>query len=305
MTNWTKDNIPNLSEKVFIVTGANSGIGYESSFALAEKGATVIMACRNLERGQHSLDAIKKEIPSAKLELMELDLASLASIRKFAESFNSKHERLDVLINSGGPIVAGQSLTKDGFETHFGVGHLGHFALTALLLDVILNTPSSRIVTVSSRMHASAKIEWDDLMSERSYNSMKAYPQSMLAKILFSFELNRRLEAKGKSTKSIAVHPGLAQTSWADNNLSGFMKIIGKIISATTYQSAAMGALPLLYAATDPNAKAGGYYGPEKDTKGFPVEVRAGDAAYNETDAKRLWELSENLIGIKFETLDK
>jgi NAD(P)-dependent dehydrogenase (short-subunit alcohol dehydrogenase family) len=159
MTNWTKDNIPNLREKVFIVTGANSGIGYESSFALAEKGATVIMACRNLERGQRSMDAIKKEIPSAKLELMELDLASLASIRKFAETFSSKYDRLDVLINSGGPIVAARSLTKDGFESHFGVGHLGHFALTALLLDVILKTPSSRIVTVGSRMH------WDRAIS--------------------------------------------------------------------------------------------------------------------------------------------
>ena len=191
MTNWTKDSIPNISEKVFIVTGANSGIGYESSFALAEKGATVIMACRNLERGQRSMDAIKKEIPSAKLELMELDLASLASIRKFAETFSSKYDRLDVLINSGGPIVAARSLTKDGFESHFGVGHLGHFALTALLLDIILKTPSSRIVTVSSRMHATAKIEWDDLMSENSYNSMKAYPQSMLAKILFASRQGR------------------------------------------------------------------------------------------------------------------
>jgi NAD(P)-dependent dehydrogenase (short-subunit alcohol dehydrogenase family) len=304
MTDWMKDNIPNLSGKVFVITGANSGLGYESSFALAEKGATVIMACRNLERGQHSLDAIKKEIPSAELDLMELDLASLSSIRKFSETFKSKYDRLDVLINNGGPVIAARSLTRDGFESHFGVGHLGHFALTALLLEVILKTPSSRIVTVSSRMHATAKIAWDDLMSERSYDTMKAYPQSMLAKILFAFELSRRLDAKGTTTKSIAVHPGLAKTSWADNNLSGFMKIVAKIMSAITYQSAQMGALPVLYAGTDPNAKAGGYYGPENDTKGFPVEVRAGDVAYNETDAKRLWELSENLTGINFEALD-
>lgn len=305
MTNWTKSNIPDLKEKVFIVTGANSGIGYESSLALAEKGAIVIMACRNLERGQHSLGTIKKEIPSAKLELMELDLASLSSIRKFAETFKSKYDRLDVLINNGGPIIAARSLTKDGFESHFGVGHLGHFALTALLLDVILKTPSSRIVTVGSRMHVNAKMVWDDLMSEHSYDPMKAYPQSMLAKMLFAFELSRRFEAKETSTKSIVVHPGLANTGWVNNNLSGFMKIIAKIMSTTTYQSAAMGALPVLYASTDPNAKAGGYYGPENDTKGFPIAVRAGDAAYNETDAKRLWELSENLTGIKFETLDK
>ncbi|HKJ37348.1 MAG TPA: oxidoreductase, partial [Anaerolineales bacterium] len=271
MKNWTKNDISNLNGKVFIITGANSGIGYESSLALAEKGATVVMACRNSEKARRAMEMIKAAVPAAKVETMQLDLANLKSVQEFADTFKKKYDKLDVLVNNGGPIIAKQSVTEDGFESHFGVGHLGHFVLTALLLDVILKTPSSRIVTVGSRMHAKAKISWDDLMSERSYNPMKAYPQSMLAKILFAFELSRRLDAKGTTSRSIAVHPGLANTGWVENNLNGFMKIIGKLMSITSYQSAEMGALPLLYAGTDPNIKPGGYYGPENDTKGFPV----------------------------------
>ena len=304
MTNWTKDNIPNLHGKIIIITGANSGLGYESSLALAEKGARVIMACRNLVRGQQSLEAIKQVVPAAELELMELDLANLNSIRAFAKLFKSKYDKLDVLINNGGPIIAVRGMTEDGFESHFGINHLGHFMLTGLLLDVLLNTPSSRIVTVGSRMHTTGKMEWDDLMSEGSYDRTRAYKQSKLANMLFAFELNRRLEAKGSSTKAVAAHPGLAKTSWADNNLDGFMKLLGKIMSLTSYQSASMGALPLLYAATDSKVKPGGYYGPEHDTKGYPVEVRAGNAAYDETDAKKLWDLSEKLTGVKYEVLN-
>ena len=296
MTNWIKDNIPNLNGKVFIITGANSGLGYENSLALAEKGATVIMACRNLDRAQPVLEAIKRDVPNAKLELMELDLAYLKSIRAFANSFKSNFDKLNVLINNGGPIIAVHGVTEDGFETHFGVNHLGHFALTGLLLEKLLNTPSSRIVTVSSRMHVDGKMKWDDIMSEHSYDRMAAYRQSKLANLLFAFELDRKLKAKGASTMSVAAHPGLAKTNWVDNNLSGFMKIMGKIMSATGYQSASMAALPLLYAGTDPNVKSGGYYGPEHDTKGYPVEAQASEAAYNETDGKRLWELSENLL---------
>lgn len=301
MTNWTKDNIPNLHGKLVVITGANSGLGYECSLALAEKGALVIMACRNLVRAQRSLEAIQHAVPDAKLELMELDLASLKSIQTFAKVFKSKYDKLDVLINNGGPIVAVRGVTEDGFESHFGINHLGHFMLTGLLLDVLLNTPSSRIVTVGSRVHVDGKMEWNDLMSEHSYDRTKAYKQSKLANLLFAFELHRRLEAKGSSTKAVAAHPGLAKTSWADNNLDGLMKLLGKIMSLTSYQSASMGALPLLYAATDLNIKPGGYYGPEHDTKGYPVEVRAGDAAYDETDAKKLWDVSEKLTGVKYE----
>ena len=300
MTNWTKNNIPNLNEKVFIVTGANSGLGYESSLALAEKGATVIMACRNLERAQLSLEAIKQSVPSAKVALMKLDLASLKSVRNFAEAFKSKHDRLDVLINNGGPVGAVRSATEDGFESHLGVCHLAHFALTGLLLDMLLIMPSSRVVTVSSRMHANGRIAWEDLMSEHSYDRWKAYSQSKLANLMFAFELSRKLEAKGASTKSVATHPGQAKTRWSDNNLNGLMKFLAKFVG----QSASMGALPVLYAAVDAKVKSGGYYGPEHDKKGYPVEVQAGEVAYNEADAKKLWELSETLTGVAYEVLN-
>lgn len=304
LANWTKDDIPDLDDKVVIVTGANSGLGYECALALAEKGATVVMACRNLERARRSLDAIKQVVPAAKLELMRLDLASLRSIRDFAAAFKSNGARLDVLINNGGPVIAARRLTEDGFESHIGVNHLGHFALTGLLLEVLWETPASRIVTVGSRMHTTAKIAWDDLMSEQSYDRMAAYRQSKLANLLFAFELSRRLEAKGSSIRSIAVHPGLARTSWADSNLDGLMRFIAKVMSLTSYQPAPLAALPLLYAAVDSKAKSGGYYGPDRDTKGHPVETRAAAVAHDETDARRLWELSERLTGVEYGVLN-
>lgn len=300
MADWTKSNIPNLEGKTMIITGANSGLGYESALVLAEKGAAVIMACRNRKRGQRAMDEIKNTVPSAKLDLLELNLASLKSVRSFVAAYKSKYDRLDVLINNGGPIAADRSLTEDGFELHFGANQLGHFALTGLLLDTLLNTPSSRIVTVSSRMHTNAKINWDDLMSEQSYDRLASYSQSKLANILFALELHRKLAAAGSSTKSIAVHPGLAKTGWADNNLTGITKLLGKLMSTLTYQSAAISALPLLYAAVDENAKSGSYYGPENDTKGFPVEVQPSETALDEANAKRLWELSEKLTGVEY-----
>jgi len=303
MTNWTKNNIPDLNGKVFVVTGANSGLGYESSLALAEKGATVIMACRNLEKAQRALDAIKAAVPSAKLELMELDLASLQSLHAFAQTYKRKYDRLDALIHNGGVVGPPRSVTEDGFETQFGVNYLAPFALTGLMLDVLLKTPASRVVTISSRMHTSGKIAWDDLMSERQYEQWSAYKQSKLAILLFTFELNRRLEAKGTGTRAIAAHPGQAATQWPENNLKGFQKFLMKTIAPMMSQSAAMGALPQLYAAVDLNAKPSSYYGPERDTRGYPVEVRASDAAYDEADAKRLWELSERLTGVKYEAL--
>jgi NAD(P)-dependent dehydrogenase (short-subunit alcohol dehydrogenase family) len=262
------------------------------------------MACRSLDRGQRAMTKIKKTAPSAELELMELDLASLNSIRSFASNFKETHDRLDVLVNNGGLVGPKKSLTADGFESQFGVNYLGHFALTGLLLEVLLDTPNSRVVSVGSRMQADASIAWDDLMGEDSYDRWQAYGQSKLANLMFSFELARRLDAWEKSNRSIGVHPGLANTSWADNNMSGVMKVIGKLMSFLTYQSTEMGALPLLFAATAPEAKNGGYYGPENDTKGYPVEIRAADHTYDETNAKRLWALSEELTGVTFATLD-
>ncbi len=304
MADWTTSNIPDQSGKTFIVTGANSGIGYETTLALAEKNATVIMACRNLDKARRACEAIKSAVPAAKLELMQLDLGSLRSIHAFAETYASQHDRLDVLINNGGIIASPRSVTADGFESQFGINHLGPFALTGLLLPVLLSTSGSRVVTISSRMHTAGKIAWDDLMSERKYDAWAAYRQSKLANLLFTFELNRRLEAKGTTTRAIAVHPGLAATRWPENNLKGFNKFLMKTVAPMMSQSAAMGALPPLYASVDANAKPSGYYGPHKDTKGHPVETRASESAYNEADADRLWELSEQLTGVKYGALD-
>ncbi len=304
MSNWTRDSIPDLNGKVIIVTGANSGIGYESSRALAERGATVIMACRNLERGRRAAEAIQRAVPAARLDVMSLDLASGQSIQAFADMFKGKYDRLDVLLNNGGLVGAARHVTEDGFESQFGINHLGHFALTGRLLDVLLKTPDSRVVTVGSRMHTAGKIRWDDLMSERSYDRWNAYRQSKLANLLFTFELNRRLEAKGATTRALAAHPGQAATNWATNNFDGLMGFLLKNMGNAMSQSPAMAALPPLYAAVDRNAKPGGYYGPEHDTKGYPMEARASEAAYDEADAKRLWDLSEKLTGVKYTALN-
>ncbi len=304
MTNWKKSDMPDLKGKVAIVTGANSGIGYETARALAGKGATVVLACRSLERGGQAAATIREIFPPADLNVIELDLASLNSVRKFAETFHGKYDRLDLLINNGGPIVGPKSVTADGFETHFGVNHIGHFALTGLLLDVLLRTPSSRVVSVTSRMHAEGKINWDDLNSQESYNRMESYRQSKLANILFAFELSRRLEAAEADVTSVAVHPGLVNTNWANNNFNGLMRFLMNQLSRFTYQSPEMGALPLLYAAASPDVKTGGYYGPEADTKGYPVEVRAGEVAYDEDSARRLWDVSEELSGVKFKAIN-
>ncbi len=299
MTDWTADKIPNLTGKTAVVTGANSGLGYQTALRLAEHGALVILACRNQQRGEQAVQAIKTEVPGANVELMELDLASLKSIRAFAETFQSNYDQLDVLVNNGGVMGLRRTLTEDGFEMQLGVNYLGHFALTGLLLDSLSAAPAGRVVTVGSRMHADGAINWDDLMSEQTYDNWGAYSQSKLADLMFAFELQRRLEAAGSSVISISVHPGRAVTNWPDN-LDGVQKVLMSVVGRLVSQSAEMGALPQLYASTAPDVTPGAYYGPDGDTKGYPSETRASDAAYDETDAKRLWELSETLTGVSY-----
>lgn len=299
MAAWTADRIPNLDGKTTVVTGANSGLGYETALRLAEHGATVVLACRNRERGERAVQSIKAAVPDARIEFMQLDLASLDSIRAFAEAFAAGHDRLDVLVNNGGVMGLPRTITEDGFEMQFGVNHLGHFALTGLLLDSLAAAPDSRVVTVSSRMHADGEMDWDDLMGEQDYDNWGAYRQSKLANLLFAFELQRRLAAAGASTTSIGVHPGRTVTNWPDN-FTGVNKMLMTVVGRLTSQSAAIGALSQLYAATDPAAKPGAYYGPDGDTKGFPEETRASEAAYNEADAQRLWVLSEGLTGVAY-----
>ena len=300
MADWTVAAMPDLAGRTFLVTGGNSGVGYETSVGLAGKGATVVMACRNRQRGEQALMSVRDEFPSASVELMDLDLSDLGSVRRFAEQFKRTHDRLDGLINNAGPIGAERTETADGFESHFGAGHLGHYALTGLLMDVLCQTPSSRVVTLGSRMHESGRINWDDLNGESKYNRWDAYRQGKLANMLFAFELDRRLRAHNCTTKSVAAHPGLVKSNWAENNLSGPMKVLGKLMSLS-YQSPAMGALSVLYAATDDDVEPGGYYGPEHDKKGYPVPVVPGEAALDESAASTLWDVSEDLTGVTYE----
>ena len=215
---WTTNNIPDLTGKVVIVTGANSGIGWDTAVALAEKGATVIMACRNLVKSQAALDALKAQVPNADVELMQLDLANLESVRQLADEFKAKYDRLDLLINNAGIMMVPFAMTVDGFESHFGTNHLGHFALTGLLLDRILATPGARVVNVSSGAHLIGSMNFDNLMYENGegYSSTRAYAQSKLANLLFTYELQRRFEAAGVDAEALAAHPGGSNTNLQD-----------------------------------------------------------------------------------------
>lgn len=297
MQKWTTTNIPDLSGKLALITGANSGLGYETSLALAAKNAEVIMACRNLEKGKTALEQIKTEAPNAKLVLMQLDLGSLAAVRRFAEEVHAKYDHLDLLINNAGIMAPPYSKTEDGFETQIGVNHLAHFALTALLLDLVLAAENSRIVNVSSQAHSMGKINFGDLNSEKSYNAWRAYGQSKIANLYFTYELQRKLEAADKAILSVAAHPGYAATNL--QSTSSFFTWANNFFA----QSAAMGALPTLYAALSPDVVGSDFIGPHAlgGWRGYPIKTKSNQLSYDEAIAARLWQVSEELTGIKFD----
>jgi NAD(P)-dependent dehydrogenase (short-subunit alcohol dehydrogenase family) len=306
--NWTTENIPDLNGKVAIVTGANSGIGYYTAVAFAEKGATVILACRNLEKSQAALDQLKAEVPGADVELMQLDLASLDTVRRFAEAFQAKYDRLDLLVNNAGIMMVPYGKTEDGFERQFGTNHLGHFALTGLLLDRILATPGARVVNVSSTGHRIGRMDFDDLMYEHGvgYSSSSAYGRSKLANLLFTYELQRRFEAAGADAMATAAHPGGANTNLQDEIGERWYVRPFVPLMRLMMQSANMGALPTIRAAVDPDAEGGQYYGPGgiMEQRGYPVLVQSSGASHNHADAQRLWKVSEELTGVSFGALD-
>jgi NAD(P)-dependent dehydrogenase (short-subunit alcohol dehydrogenase family) len=299
MTKWTLDNIPNQSGRMAIVTGANTGIGFETAAALVAKNATVVMACRNRQKAEDAIKRIRERTPEAKLEFIELDLASLASIERFAEVFRADRDSLDLLINNAGVMIPPFGTTEDGFELQFGCNHLGHFALTGRLLTLLEVTEGSRVVTVSSMAHRQGKMDFDNLNAERGYSAMPAYAQSKLANLLFTFELQRRLDAAGSQVVASAAHPG-----WTGTDLqrhSGFIRFLNFFFA----QTPPMGALPTLRAATDPIVESGDYFGPKGiyEMRGYPVKVGTTPAAKNELDARRLWEVSEKLTGVPYECL--
>jgi NAD(P)-dependent dehydrogenase (short-subunit alcohol dehydrogenase family) len=293
---WTTQNIPDLTGKVSIVTGANSGIGFETAKALAEKGAEVVLACRNLEKANLAAKEIRSKVRKAKLEIIRLDLADLASVKQSANTFKSKHQTLDLLINNAGIMIPPFTKTADGFEVQFGANHLGHFALTGLLMDVILATPGARIVNLSSNAHrmGTGTIDFDNLNAEKGYNAPNAYAQSKLANLLFTLELNRHLVEIGSDVIATAAHPG-----WTVTGLQkGFLHTVSEWVG----QKPEMGALPTLQAALDPDAGRNDYFGPSgfMEMRGYPRKVDTSDAAKDENLARRLWVVSEELTDLSY-----
>jgi NAD(P)-dependent dehydrogenase (short-subunit alcohol dehydrogenase family) len=309
MSGWTADDIPDLTGKTIIVTGGNSGIGYEAALQLARKGANVVLACRDPGRAGDAAERIRSGFSAASVGVMALDLASLASVRSFAEEFSHRHARLDVLCNNAGVMALPYRRTEDGFEMQLGTNHLGHFALTGLLLERLLSTEGARVVNVSSTAHRMGKMRFDDLQSERGYGKWRAYGQSKLANLLFTYELQRRLAAAGADAISVACHPGYAATNLqlAGPRMQGssMLERMSSLANALFAQSAAMGALPTLYAATAPDVCGGDYIGPDGfgETWGHPKKVGSNARSRNGSDAARLWEISEELTGVHYEVL--
>jgi NAD(P)-dependent dehydrogenase (short-subunit alcohol dehydrogenase family) len=311
---WSDADIPDQSGRVVIVTGANTGLGYHTAAALAFHGAHVVLAVRNLEKGKAALARIvaaQAGGPKPDVTLQELDLTSLDAVRAAAAELRKAYPRIDLLINNAGVMWTPKEVTKDGFELQFGTNHLGHFALTGLLLDHLLPVPGSRVVTVSSLGHRiRAAIHFDDLQWERSYQRIAAYGQSKLANLLFTYELQRRLaalkkapenaEPKEASTIAVAAHPGGSNTSLA-RNVPRILRPLNAL-APLLFQSAESGAWPTLRAATDPFVEGGQYYGPDgfAEQRGHPKLVKSSAQSHDEDLQRRLWTVSEELTGVNF-----
>jgi NAD(P)-dependent dehydrogenase (short-subunit alcohol dehydrogenase family) len=299
MSKWTTANIPDQTGRTAVITGANTGLGYETAAALATKGAHVVLAVRNLEKGKEAARRVEQATPDAQVQLQELDLTSLASIRAAADQLRSNHESIDLLINNAGVMMTPKSTTKDGFELQFGTNHLSHFALTNLLLDRVLAVPGSRVVTVSSQGHRFVNgIRFDDLQWERDYGRIRAYGQSKLANLLFTYELQRRLQ--GTNTIAVAAHPGGSNTELS-RNLPPALRGVAAVL-APLMQGPEMGALPTLRAATDPGVLGGQYFGPDGfgEQRGYPKVVASSRASHDLDVQRRLWAVSEELTGVEF-----
>ena len=305
-TRWTAADIPALGGRTAVVTGANSGIGLVTARELARAGASVVLACRSEEKARGAMQSIRRRVANADLTAAVLDLADLSSVRSFAESFLEPGRQLDLLINNAGIMAAPRRLTKDGFESQFGTNHLGPFALTGRLMPALLEAPAPRVVTVSSLLHRRGTMRFDDLQGERKYDRWGAYGQSKLANLMFCFELQRRAAEAGIPLLSLAAHPGYASTNlqFAATNRS-FEKAVGWIGNRLIAQSADMGALPTLYAATAPDLPGGTFVGPggRRQQRGYPTVVTAAGKAYDEEAWRRLWEVSEQLTGVRYEFL--
>ena len=301
MSNWTAADIPDQTGRVAVITGANTGLGYETAAALAGHGAQVVLAVRNLDKGKAAADLIARRHPAAQVTVQELDLTSLESVREAAGQLRTAYDGIDLLVNNAGVMWTPKSTTKDGFELQFGTNHLGHFAFTGLLLDRLLPVEGSRVVTVSSVGHRIlADIHFDDLQWERRYNRVAAYGQAKLANLLFTYELQRRVAHHG-TTLAAAAHPGGSNTELGRNVPAPLMPVFN-LVTPLIGQSAEMGALPTLRAATDSGVLGGEYYGPDGfgETRGFPKVVASSDKSHDVALQRRLWSVSEELTGVAY-----
>jgi NAD(P)-dependent dehydrogenase (short-subunit alcohol dehydrogenase family) len=299
--------MPDLTGKVIIVTGSNSGIGFEAAQEFTRKGAHTILACRNMEQAHAAQDLIHTAIPTALTDIMCLDLANLKSIHEFAREFHEHFTQLDVLVNTAGIMMAPYATTVDGFESHFATNHLGHFALTGLLLKALLLTPGSRVVNVSSSGHRMGRMDFENLMfaEGHEYSPMRAYGRSKLANLLFTYELQRRYDALGLDAIAVAAHPGMSRTRLGRYLETKWYFRLTIPLMSWMMQSAAMGALPLIRAAVDPQVTGGEYYGPDgfREIRGYPVLVQSNAASHDEADARHLWDASEQLTHVYFTQL--
>jgi protochlorophyllide reductase len=296
---WTAAAIPDQTGRLALITGANSGLGLETARALVAKGAGVILACRSLARAEQARQQLLPGAGGA-IDLLELDLADLASVREAARQLQDRYGRLDLLINNAGVMGLPRSLTRDGFERQFGINHLGHFALTQAVLPLLRGQPDARVVTVTSGAQYFGRISFDDLQGERRYDRWQAYGQSKLANVMFALELQERLDAEAAGVTSLAAHPGVARTNLQPASVAAsgsWAEALAYRLMAPLFQSAAQGALPQLHAATAVGARPAGHYGPDQlgGMRGFPTEVRVAPAALDAEQRRRLWRVSEEL----------
>lgn len=297
---WKLEQAPIRKGRIAIVTGANVGLGYETALALAEKGCTVILACRNIEKAEAAKTAIVARHPGAAVECMRLDLSSLKSVRAFAVAFARRHKKLDLLINNAGIMMPPFTLSEDGFESQLAANYLGHFALTGLLLPLLVKTPRARVVSLSSLAHKWSGIRFDDVNFKKGYNERAAYGQSKLACLMFAYELQRRFAKAKCDTLSVAAHPGVSST-----NLFQHLPKIARLFSplvTIVFQSAKDGALPTLYAALGEDINGSDYCGPQslQQMRGAPVKVGSNRASRDEAAAARLWSMSEEMTGVHY-----
>lgn len=295
--NWKLEHIPNIEGKRIIITGASSGLGKEATRVLASRDTSIIMAVRNIKKGKEVKKDILNNFSHADIRIIELDLASLASIKQFSDTIIKDYDQLDILINNAGVMMCPYSKTEDGFEIQMGTNHFGHFALTGHLLPLLKKTKGSRIVSTSSLAHTSGNIDFSDInWEERKYKTGKAYGDSKLANLYFTYELARKLERDPNAPQVMVAHPGWTSTDLQQH--AGFMRLLNPVLS----QGVDKGVLPTLRAAFDPEAQSGDYFGPAKffGMHGNPVKVKSNERSYEEESAKQLWDLSEELTGVAY-----